>query len=222
MTLAFHHFFVFTEKNAPVVDKLTQLGFVEGSRNTHPGQGTANRRIFFENGMLEFIWVENLEEITSSLTKLTRLWERSRSEITGYSPFGVALCKQGEKESVQAPFAGWAYKPRYLPDDCVIWMANEDKYPWEPCIFYLDFCKPIESLINEPTNHCYGAKWISKIAVTMKTKTFELSQAANCLANTCIDLIQGYRTFVEITLLSDKNSVLDLSPIPIKFVLKVR
>ena len=69
MDIQFHHFFVFGERGAPVVSELTRHhGFGEGSRNAHPGQGTANRRIFFTNGMLELIWVENPTEIRSSVT----------------------------------------------------------------------------------------------------------------------------------------------------------
>lgn len=222
MTIAFHHLFVFTEKNAPIVDELRQLGFVEGSRNRHPGQGTANRRIFFENGMLEFIWIENEGEITSSTTERTRLWERGHSETTGYSPFGIALCRQADKEPVQPPFSGWPYKPIYMPHDYVIWMANQDNYPWEPGIFYLDFCIPIESPTNEPTRHENGAKTISGIVVTIKTPINELSPAANCLSGANVSLMNGTRPFVEITLSADKNSVLDLTPCPIKFIFKER
>ena len=41
----------------PIRRELTVIGFLEGSGNVHRGQGTANRRVFFENAMLELIWV---------------------------------------------------------------------------------------------------------------------------------------------------------------------
>src|SRR4051794_2072545 len=89
MALKFHHLFVFTRPGAEVVDHLVSRGFAEGPPNTHPGQGTSNRRIFFSNGMLEFIWVHDPKEALSDATRRTHLFERSRFAESGYSPFGV-------------------------------------------------------------------------------------------------------------------------------------
>jgi hypothetical protein len=57
MAIEFDHLFVFTTVNAPEVDDILASGFTEGTSNLHPGQGTANRRIFFHNAMLEFLWI---------------------------------------------------------------------------------------------------------------------------------------------------------------------
>ncbi|MDJ0592016.1 MAG: hypothetical protein QNJ72_18845 [Pleurocapsa sp. MO_226.B13] len=59
MTIELDHLFICSQVNAPEIDRLLDLGLVEGSSNTHPGQGTANRRIFFANLMLELAWVES-------------------------------------------------------------------------------------------------------------------------------------------------------------------
>ena len=37
-----------------------------GSRNVHTGQGTANRRFFFEKSILELIWVRDATRSTNS------------------------------------------------------------------------------------------------------------------------------------------------------------
>lgn len=50
---AIDHLFVCCAPGAPEADTLVGLGFHEGSGNTHPGQGTANRRFFFRNAYLE-------------------------------------------------------------------------------------------------------------------------------------------------------------------------
>ena len=50
------HLFVTVSQGAPEVAPLRRLGFHEGGQNVHPGQGTACRRIFFENVYLELIW----------------------------------------------------------------------------------------------------------------------------------------------------------------------
>jgi Glyoxalase-like domain len=51
------HAFIACSPGAPEAGALLRLGFIEGQGNTHPGQGTANRRFFFENFMLELLWV---------------------------------------------------------------------------------------------------------------------------------------------------------------------
>jgi len=50
------HLYVLASVGAPEADRLLDAGFVEGSRNAHRGQGTANRRFFFSDTMLEFLW----------------------------------------------------------------------------------------------------------------------------------------------------------------------
>ena len=52
-----HHVFVTTAPGAPEAEALIELGMVEGSSNTHPGQGTANRRFFFEDMGLELLFL---------------------------------------------------------------------------------------------------------------------------------------------------------------------
>jgi hypothetical protein len=47
------HVFVMCSKGAPEAEALLRVGLREGAGNTHPGQGTACRRFFFENAYLE-------------------------------------------------------------------------------------------------------------------------------------------------------------------------
>ena len=72
------HVFVSCSIGAPEGDRLIELGLVEGSPNRHPGQGTANRRFFFANAMLELIWVHDPAEAQSDAQPARRLhlWER--------------------------------------------------------------------------------------------------------------------------------------------------
>jgi len=55
MTLEFDHMFICTVVDAPEADLLLAFGLTEGASNIHPGQGTACRRIFFRNAMLELL-----------------------------------------------------------------------------------------------------------------------------------------------------------------------
>ncbi len=66
MPFELDHFFICTDVGAPAAAALMALGFVEGAPNTHPGQGTANRRFFFDNAMLELLWVHDEAEAGSS------------------------------------------------------------------------------------------------------------------------------------------------------------
>jgi hypothetical protein len=52
------------------------------------GQGTANRRFFFANGMLELLWVADEAEAQSEMARPTLLGSVGRSETQGASPFG--------------------------------------------------------------------------------------------------------------------------------------
>src|ERR1035441_10453791 len=65
---------VCTAPGAPAGDQLVWFGLREGPSNPHPGQGTANRRFFFANAVLELVWVcDRSEEHTSELQSLRHL-----------------------------------------------------------------------------------------------------------------------------------------------------
>lgn len=49
------HIYICTETKAPAGNLLVEFGLEEGSSNVHPGQGTANRRFYFHNLMLELL-----------------------------------------------------------------------------------------------------------------------------------------------------------------------
>jgi hypothetical protein len=182
MTLAFHHFFVWTQENAPAVEYLISRGFAEGSPNTHPGQGTSNRRIFFSNGMLEFLWISDPNEAQSSVTSPTRLFERSRYAQSGYSPFGICVCP-AKSGGNTPPFDGWAYRPRYLPAGTEISVANNHEIRWEPMIFFIAGAKPLADVRPqaEPVTHPNGAGAIREISVSMDGPSGSESDALRTL-----------------------------------------
>jgi hypothetical protein len=115
MTLELDHMFVCTGVGAPEAARLVAFGLSEGTPNTHPGQGTACRRFFFANAMLELLWVHDEREARSPLVAPTRLWERWSS--AGYSPFGICVRQDQRRAATRPvlPFATWAYRPPYLP-----------------------------------------------------------------------------------------------------------
>lgn len=193
------HFFIFTSVNAPEADRAIAprlgvaeiaLGLTEGTSNHHPGQGTANRRIFFDNLMLEFLWVVDESEVRSPLIAPTHLWERWRYRETGYSPFGVGLRRSREDERL--PFATWDYHPPYLPPDLKIEIAS-NTHPDEPFLFVIPFPKSDRS-----TNHPNGIKNITNIEITIPTKR-PFSQAINTINKSgLVTFSSGEKHLIEI------------------------
>ena len=53
MSIELDHIFLLTAVGAPIADLVAAEGLTEGSSNIHPGQGTSNRRFFFENTTLK-------------------------------------------------------------------------------------------------------------------------------------------------------------------------
>jgi hypothetical protein len=105
MDFEFDHLFICTDIGACEAERLISLGLVEGTPNTHPGQGTANRRFFFHNVMLELLWVHDVEEVQSELIRRTYLWERWENRKDGACPFGVCLRPVGDSDAVA--FSNW-------------------------------------------------------------------------------------------------------------------
>ncbi len=110
MALEFDHLFICTDIGACDADRLVAFGLVEGASNTHLGQGTANRRFFFHNAMLELLWVHDTEEAKSEPIRLTRLWERWTNRQDGACPFGVCL-RPAIGLSDTTVSSSWTYRP---------------------------------------------------------------------------------------------------------------
>lgn len=161
------HFFICTSINAPECEQILNLGFIEGRSNIHPGQGTANRCIFFHNAMLEFLWVADDREVRTPLIAPTHLWERWRYRETGYSPFGIGFRSKTEQKIF--PFVNWAYCPPYLPPHLQIDIASNTNAK-EPLLFVLPGGKrPDTQPLNrrQPLNHPNKIQEITSIQITI-------------------------------------------------------
>ena len=146
------HVFVCTTPGAPEADLLRAHGLREGEPNRHPGQGTANRRFFFSNIMLELAWVCDESEALSAPADRLRLVERSKWRENGASPFGI--CFRPNPDTVgdvaapndmvpngmvpETPFPGWSYRPSYWGGASAHIGDNSDRTD-EPLLFYLSF-----------------------------------------------------------------------------------
>ena len=178
------HIFVCVAPKAIEAELLVDFGFSEGSANNHPGQGTANRRFFFDNAVLELLFLTDADEARSELTQPTMLYERLSSRSKTVSPFGICFRPADGDDSKKAPFPHWSYRPTYLPSHLSIAVA--DALIDEPMWFYLAFASRPDSserCKNQPRKHANGISELSSIEIT-NPKTKELSTAAKIATST--------------------------------------
>jgi hypothetical protein len=136
--IEFDHLFVCTAEGAPEAERLIQLGLNEGPPNRHPGQGTANRRFAFSNGMVELLWVSDPREAQNQNTARTMLWERWSGRYDNACPFGICVRPLDFQKTI-SPFPGWDYRPAYLPDPLFIHVGEAGID--EPMWYYLSYLR---------------------------------------------------------------------------------
>jgi hypothetical protein len=156
------HVFVAVEPGAPELDGIRAAGFAEGPANTHPGQGTACRRVFFENAYLELIWLEDAADASAPGIRGTGLAARAGLEA-GASRLGVAFRpSSGRPGPAEPPIRTWRYRPPYLPEGMAIRVAVSSTRVKEPLIFFL----PWERRWSAPRiPHPNGARAVTRVTV---------------------------------------------------------
>ena len=169
MTLHLHHLFVCTSVGAPEAEDLLDAGLVEGSPNTHPGQGTANRRFFFESGFLELLWVHDEREAQSTLTAPTKLWDRWAERGRTANPFGICFSSPEGADPI-LPFPSWAYRPGYLSEERYILFADKLRLS-EPEVFVLSWPQVQSSPKTEPISHPLGLCEMRSVSVGLVDPT---------------------------------------------------
>ena len=160
------HIFVMTAPGAPAADRLVAAGITEGASRTHPGQGTTNRRFFFDNAMFEFLWVHDTDEAGSDLVQPTHLLERWRRRDSGGSPFGICF-RPGRQAGETPPFATWGYEPPYLPDGLDIRVSDNAANLDEPFLFFLPWGQPPD----DSPSHAAGMRALTEATIHTPTKT---------------------------------------------------
>ena len=139
MDIELHHFFILVEPGAEVAEHLRSIGMCEGTRNTHAGQGTANRRFNCSNGTLELLWVRDEEESVNGPGRDMCLAERAKDNNA--SPFGVVFNRK-DGESRGMPFDGWKYQPVYFQPPWAFHIGANSKNVVEPLCVYMPFIEP--------------------------------------------------------------------------------
>jgi hypothetical protein len=193
MTFELDHLFICTALGAPAAELLIQFGLTEGSANVHPGQGTANRRFFFHNLMLELLWVHNAAEAQAEVTRPLHLWERWHGQGQTACPFGVCLRPASRHTPTTLPFPSWGYCPAYLPVGMAIPVATNASVLTEPMLFYLSFAQRPDSYSAakaEPLEHNRGLREVTRVRLILPQSS--MSEELRATANTkLIDIQTG-------------------------------
>ncbi|OYU81728.1 MAG: hypothetical protein CFE23_02250 [Flavobacterium sp. BFFFF1] len=147
------HIFIFTDDNGKVADELVDFGLTEGSNRIHVGQGTTNRKFYFDNFFFEILWVHDETELKSERTMPTGLWQRAEFKSNRFSPFGLCIVNADETEKLFEK--AFKYQPDYFPQGLEIDILKNEHQPDLPWTFRLPF-KGQKHYENEPTKHLNG------------------------------------------------------------------
>lgn len=162
------HIFIFTDSKGKVADRLVSFGLTEGSSRVHKGQGTTNRKFYFENFFLEILWVYDEDELKSDLVKPTGLWQRANYQTNNFSPFGLCIVNTHETDNLFEKSLN--YQPDYFPPGLSIDILSNEDIPDLPWIFRLPF-KGTKKNEVEPTEHTNGIKKLTKAQFTYKNSS---------------------------------------------------
>lgn len=180
MPVEIDHLIVCCDRGAPQAAALIAAGLREGSANVHVGQGSANRRFFFENAYLELLWIDDPEDAKREPVRRTRLWERWLRRDGSACPFGVALRPSDPEDNTLPPFPTWAYHAPYLPPTVSIGLALATPLA-EPEFLYVPFATPPAAKKREPVDHPAGVRRLSGVRIGLPNRR-ESSQAATAIA----------------------------------------
>jgi hypothetical protein len=159
------HIFIFTDDNGKIADKLVEFGLVEGSNRVHVGQGTTNRKFYFDNFFLEILWVHNEQEIKSDLVKPIGLWQRADYKRNQFSPYGLCIVKSDDNNGLFEN--SFEYQPDYFPNGMTIEILRNENQPQLPWTFRLPF-KGQKKNEKEPKNHKNGIQRLTKVNFNYK------------------------------------------------------
>lgn len=210
------HIIFFCGPGAPEADALLGRGLHEGPGNTHPGQGTVNRRFFFRGLYLELLWVEKYDEAQSGDARRTGLWDRWIDRHNGCCPLGLVF--RPSSAGTPTPFPSWSYVPKYFPAGFSIEVAV-DIPPNEPLLFYLPFARPalVEDVAPVPGGVQVGA--VSGVTVHLP-ETGSLSPALGSVVMSGAVAVEPAQEFlVDIRHQDGCREIIDLrTKLPLRFL----
>lgn len=164
------HIFIFSNRNGKEADELVKFGLLEGSNRIHKGQGTTNRKFYFDNFFLEVLWVINEDEINQSPTKETQLGTRAKYAQNGSSRFGLCLVNTEETDEL---FNGaQIYQPNYFPSQMSIDIIPNKENPKLPWTFRLPY-RGGKKEVKEPNAHLNQISRLTKVEFEINEHSIE-------------------------------------------------
>jgi hypothetical protein len=217
MALFLDHLFITCSVGAPEAEVLIERGFVEGSPNVHPGQGTANRRFFFTNFMLELLWVTDPLEAAADAVRCTRLWERWSRRNEDASRLGIVY--GGEPaQGAKLPFTTQSYQPAYLPPPMSIEVVQGLTLA-EPALFWIPSLRIERPIGNEPIGHKAPVRNVTNIAIGLPFVR-SLSEAARRVRDVgLLNFFEAPKPVLEVHFEAEHDALIDCRPdLPLVFV----
>lgn len=154
------HIFIFSDNCGDEADELGEFGLTEGSSRIHPGQGTQNRKFYFENFFLEILWVIDETEIHQTPTLETHLGQRANFNQNGASRFGLCLPNTEETDALFRK--AQIYSPSYFPPEMAIDILPNTHNPKLPWTFRLPY-RGGKHETTEPTKHPNNIQALTKV-----------------------------------------------------------
>jgi len=161
------HIFIFSNNEGIESESLVESGFTEGSNRRHKGQGTINRKFYFENFFLEILWVVDQNEITQTPTKETGLWERANYTQNTISRFGLCLLNEEGTDNLFEQCQ--IYQPNYFPQGMSIDILPNQNQKILPWTFRLPY-RGEKKAVTEPTQHKNEIKQLTKASFGINEK----------------------------------------------------
>ena len=158
------HVFVMCDAGAPEIAALESIGLHAQPRRSHPGQGTTNACVVFENAYLELLWVHDEAEARSPASAPSRLWDRWAGRRAGTCPFGIGL--RPAAPGGRPPFATWPYRPGYLPEGMAIDMAIGTPLG-EPELFFMATLGRRPSFVELARQHALPIGALASVAIEL-------------------------------------------------------
>ena len=140
--------------------RLAGFGLAAGSSRSHPGQGTANRRCFLDDLMIECLLVDDETALDDPRGAPLRLAQRFRDRAASGVGFGFRPGPGAARSLPEPGFDAVAYRPAYLPDSLHIDVARAPDAR-APLLFHLPFARRASGAVpddGEPRAHPNGAR----------------------------------------------------------------
>ena len=190
MAIRLDHAFILTQPGAPEAELLIDIGMVEGTPNTHPGQGTANRRFFFTDFGLELGFFTDPEEARTGPGRILR--SRDRYEADHGSPFGLIF--RADNQADVDSYPGIPYQPDYFAEGQFFVVGENADLLDEPTCVLMP-----ANLPNRPPQTLSSAPFESLTGLVLHLPLAKMSPALSAAAGIeRVDLLTGSENLMEL------------------------